>query len=252
MDAQRFAQACLWAVSEERQPQGIGTLGEKTLHSAVKYYFQPDPHQREVRMGRFVADALTEEGVVEVQTRSFEKLRPKLEFFLEQGRVTVVYPIPAEKTVIWVDSGGACTPPRKSPLKPTAGYVLPELYRIRDLLERDGLAICLLMLRVEDYRLLDGWSRDRKRGATRYDRMPVALLREVWLRGPQDYPQLIPEELPPLFTSRELGKAIGRSPKKASMAANVLRSLGVIRQEGKRGSAYLYSRSTLESPASTI
>ncbi|MGI6254604.1 MAG: hypothetical protein ACOYJZ_03110 [Acutalibacter sp.] len=208
----------------------------------MKYYFQPDPSRREVRLGRFVADAVTEDGVVEVQTRSLEKLRPKLAAFLPQGPVTVVYPVAAEKTVIWVNSAGECTRPRKSPLKPTAGYVLPELYRIRDFLTCDGLRLCLLMLKVEDYRLLDGWSRDGKRGSTRFDRMPVALLDQVWLCSPGDYAQLVPAKLPEVFTSRELGKAIGRTPKKASLAANVLRGLGVIRQEGKLGSAYLYTR----------
>lgn len=98
------------------------------------------------------------------------------------------------------------------------------------------------MLRVEDYRLLDGWSRDKKRGSTRFDRMPVALLDQVWLECPEDYARLIPEKVPALFTSRDLGKAIGRTPKKAALAANVLRTLGVICQEGKQGSAYLYRR----------
>ena len=242
MDSDRFLEACRWAVSDERQTQGIGTLGEKTLHSAVKYYFQPDPSRQEVRVGRFVADAITEDGVIEIQTCSLGKLRPKLEYFLTQGNVTVVYPIPAEKTVIWVNDDGACTSPRKSPLKPTAGYVLPEVYWLRDLLTRDGLRLCLLLLRVEDYRLLDGWSRDKKRGSTRFDRMPVALLDQVWLECPEDYARLIPEKVPALFTSRDLGKAIGCTPKKATLAANVLRTLGVICQEGKQGSAYLYRR----------
>lgn len=193
-------------------------------------------------MGRFVADAVTEDGVVEIQTCSLSKLRPKLEYFLTQGKVTVVYPIPAEKTVIWVNNAGECTRPRKSPLKPAAGYVLPELYWLRDFLTRDGLRLCLLMLRVEDYRLLNGWSQDGKRGSTRFDRMPVALLDQIWLKRPEEYACLIPEALPSLFTARELGKAIGRTPKKAALAANVLRALGVICQDGKRGRAYLYRR----------
>ena len=42
MDQARFLEACRWALSGEGAPQGIGTLGEKALHRAVKYYFQPD------------------------------------------------------------------------------------------------------------------------------------------------------------------------------------------------------------------
>ena len=70
MEQERFLEACRWATSRENTRQGIGTLGEKTLHSAVKYYFQPDPDMREVPVGPFVADALVDGGVVEVQTLS--------------------------------------------------------------------------------------------------------------------------------------------------------------------------------------
>ena len=72
MDQARFLEACRWACSGEAVRQGIGTLGEKTLHSAVKYYFQPDPSQREVRLGRYVADALTSQGATEVPSPNRE------------------------------------------------------------------------------------------------------------------------------------------------------------------------------------
>lgn len=115
MDQARFLEACRWACSGKAVRQGIGTLGEKTLHSAVKYYFQPDPSQREVRLGRYVADALTSQGVTEVQTRAFDRLRPKLCAFLGQGPVTLVYPVPAKKTVAWISETGEITPPPQKP-----------------------------------------------------------------------------------------------------------------------------------------
>ena len=243
MDQTRFLEACRWACSGKAVRQGIGTLGEKTLHSAVKYYFQPDPSQREVRLGRYVADALTSQGVIEVQTRAFDRLRPKLCAFLGQGPVTLVYPVPAKKTVAWISETGEITPPRKSPLKPGAGYVLPELYKLGELLSHPSLRLCVLLLEVEEYRLLNGWSRDKKRGSTRFDRLPVSLLGEVWVRSPKEYDRLLPEGLPALFTSRELGKAVGLSPKRSTLAAKVLREMGAIFQEGKRGNAFLYRRS---------
>lgn len=240
MDQARFLEACRWAISGGERPGGIGTLGEKTLHSAVKYYIQPDPAKREVKCGRYWADAVGTEGIVEIQTRSFERLRPKLQYFLPQGPVTVVYPVPARKTLVWVTEEGEMTPPRKSPLKPLAGQVLWELYKLRDLLTHENFRLRVLLLEVEEYRLLNGWSQDRKRGSIRFDRIPVSLLGEVWVSSPEEYGRLLPETLPALFTSRELGKAVGLSPKKASLAANVLRNLGAIQQDGKRGNAYLY------------
>lgn len=240
MDQARFLEACHWATSNGERPGGIGTLGEKTLHSAVKYYIQPDPEKREVKCGPYWADAVGKEGVVEIQTRSFERLRPKLQYFLPQGPVTVVYPVPARKTLVWVTEEGETTPPRKSPLKPLAGQVLWELYKLRDLITHENFRLRVLLLEVEEYRLLNGWSRDRKRGSTRFDRIPVSLLGEVWVESPEEYGKLLPDTLPAPFTSRELGKAVGLSPKKATLAANVLRNLGAIQQDGKRGNAYLY------------
>ena len=242
MDPLLFQEACRWALSGEARKGGIGTLGEKTLHSAVKYYVQPDPSRREVRLGPYVADALTEDGVSEIQTRSLYRLGPKLRWFLEQGPVTVVYPVPAKKTVAWIDGAGEITPARKSPLKPTAGCVLGELYPLRELLSHPWLRLRVLLLEVAEYRLLNGWSRDKKRGSTRFDRVPLSLLGEVWVRSPGEYGKLLPEGLPETFTSRELGRAVGLSPKRATLAANVLRGLGAIAPVGKRGPAYLYTR----------
>ena len=46
-----------------------------------------------------------------------------------------------------------------------------ELYRIRRYLLRDGLRLKLVLLDMEEYRLLNGWSRDKKKGSTRFDRI---------------------------------------------------------------------------------
>ena len=245
MDPERFAETCRRVVAGEALSGGIGALGEKSLHLAVKCYFQPDPGKREVPVGPYVADAWTAEGIVEVQTRSFQRLRPKLQAFLSQGPVTLVYPVPAQKTVSWISEDGTVSPPRKSPAKPQAGHVLGELYQLRTFLTPENFRLCVLLLQVAEYRLLNGWSKNRKRGSTRYDRIPLALLDEVWVRSPREYAQLIPPELPEPFTSRELGKAVGLSPKKGSCAANTLWSVGAVERVGKRGNAYLYQKKTL-------
>ena len=128
MDQARFLEACRWALSGEGAPQGIGTLGEKALHRAVKYYFQPDSQQREVPVPPYVADAVTPEGILEVQTRSFRRLRPKLQAFLSQGPVTVVYrpqkPPQAHGGFCpagAVPAGGAAVPPQPAAVRPAAG-----------------------------------------------------------------------------------------------------------------------------------
>ena len=66
MDQEAFSSACAWAAARLGQG-GIGTLGEKSLHAALKYYFEPCPENHEQPLGGFVADAVGEHGVIEIQ-----------------------------------------------------------------------------------------------------------------------------------------------------------------------------------------
>ena len=126
MDSQRFEEAILRAGA--RQRSGIGTLGEKTLHAVLKYYFEPYAPSHEVRLGGFIADIVGENGVIEIQTGSFERLRKKLGALLEVAPVTVVYPISAIKWVRWIDPlTGESTGRRKSPKRYGPCELLPEL-----------------------------------------------------------------------------------------------------------------------------
>lgn len=249
MDGTRFLLACQAVMEEERKSHGIGTLGEKTLHAVLKLYFDPDPAHHEICSGPYVADIRNEGGFIEIQTRGFDRLRGKLEFFLKEGPVTVVYPVPAVKWLSWIDADGKLSPRRRSPKRANACEILPELYRIKSFLGREGLRFCVVLLEVEDYRLKNGWSEDGKRGSTRFERLPVALLDEIWLDAPMDYLALVPETLPDLFTVKEFAKAAKISLPKATVGANVLFTAGVLERAGKVRNAYLYRRMEKESGA---
>ena len=82
MQKQRFSEACEKVINIERAKGGIGTLGEKTLHAILKHYLEPVTENHEIRIGTFVADIANEDGVIEIQTANFNKLRTKLERFL--------------------------------------------------------------------------------------------------------------------------------------------------------------------------
>ena len=63
----------------------------------------------------------------------------------------------------------------------------------------------------------------------------------VRLKTPEDYAALLPDTLPEAFTARELSKALGLPQSQGSAAANVLVHMGVIRQTGTRGRAFVYT-----------
>ena len=219
----------------------IGTLAEKTLHAALKFYIEPDPAYHEVPYLGFVADVRNERGVFEIQTRSFDRLRRKLDVFLAAGPVTLVCPLPHVKYLYWLDGEtGEVSRRRKSPLTGQPWHLFRELDRIREQLGHPHLTLLILLLDLDEYRNLDGWSRDRKRGSSRLERIPLALHREVWLREKEDWLQLIPPGLPPEFTRAQLQKAGRLSERQAAAGLRVLTGRGLIEVCGKQGRAYLY------------
>ena len=240
IDASAFLQACREEMAAARMRQGIGTLGEKTQHAVLKRLFGPDEASREVRVGPYVADVFGPEGIVEIQTRGFDRLREKLPLFLQAAPVTVVYPVAQVKWLIKCQADGAMAPRRRSPRPGKAWDILPELYKIKPLLGAPGLAFCLLLMEVEEYRLeRPSLQVGRKRTAC-YERMPVGLLGQVWLRNAGDFAGLLPPGLGEAFGSQEVARLGKTTRQKAQVGLNVLRAVGAVELAGKQGRANLY------------
>lgn len=243
IDSIRFQDACCQIVNQSRKRNGIGTLGEKTVHAVLKKYLEPDENYHEIKIDGFYADIAAPDGIIEIQTRNFSNLRKKLDVFLELGTVTIAYPIPYTKWLCWIDEEtGEISKKRKSPRHGDGCMVLPELYSIKDFLLHPNLKIHLLLMDMEEFRLLNGWSKDKKKGSTRYDRIPTALIEEIQINCPKDYTNLIPASLIREFTAKDFQKASHLSPKKASFALQVLKTVGAIEQVGMQGRAYIYKK----------
>ena len=242
MENTRFDAACEQARSEALRT-GIGRLGEKTLHAALKYYYEPFADSHEAKIGGYVADIVGENGIIEIQTRAFDRLRKKLACFLAVGRVRVVYPVARTKWLLWMNPDtGEVTGKRKSPKIGSPYEIMRELYKIKDLLAHPNLSLTVAMLEIEEIRSLTGWSADKKKGSTRVDRIPVGLTDEITIDSADDYAKLIPPALPPQFGTKEYQKASRLSRSGAQTALNVLHHLEVVERVGKSGNAYLYQR----------
>ena len=240
MDRITFNQAAARVLGREHEEHGIGTLGEKTLHAILKNYVEPDEDYHEVPLEGYVADVYLEGHVYEIQTANFNTLRGKLTKFLPLYQVTIVYPVPATKWLRWIDEDtGEISDRRKSPKRGTPQAVFAELYRIKTFLKDPNLSIHILLIDIEETRLLNGWSRDRKKGSSRHDRIPTELVEELHLERVEDYRMLIPPELE-VFCSNEYAKATRLTVKRAQTALHVLHYLGVVDRVGKKGNSYLY------------
>ncbi|MDR3552093.1 MAG: hypothetical protein P4L75_03115 [Clostridia bacterium] len=244
MDKSLFYTTALAVMDGERAAGGIGTLGEKTLHAILKRYFEPDVSKHEIKVGRYVADIRNDAGITEIQTRQFGVMRKKLEYFLQENTVTVVYPVAQVKWLTWMNTKtGETAEKRRSPKAGRPQEIFAELYRIRPLLLSDNLHFCIVMLEMQELRHFDGMSRGRRKNPERCDRYPSELCGEIEINGPGDYRQLIPAGLPQPFTSRDFGAACGIPRSLAQTALNVLSFTGTVRRTGKKGNAFLYTTS---------
>lgn len=241
MDQSLFAAACEKIIDKERERKQIGVLSEKTVHAVLKSYLEPDTSYHEVRIEGYFADIAREDEIIEIQTRNFNTLRRKLQVFLERGFVTVVYPIPYIKWMCWLDEEtGEISNPRKSPKKGSAYDSFYELYKIKEYLTHPNLRIHIILMNLEETRILNGWSRDKKRGSTRYDRIPLEIVEEIYIDGMADYRRLVPDTLAEGFTSADYQKATRLSPSKARTALHVLNHVGAVTRIGKSGNSFLY------------
>lgn len=241
IDEVRFEHAKNRVIGINRERQGIGTLSEKTVHAVLKNYYAPDTDMHEIPIESFVADIYTGSEIIEIQTRSFNTMRRKLTAFLPEYPVTIVYPIPHVKWLSWIDEEtGETSPKRKSPKKGNPYHAFIELYKIRPFLKDANLKFRFALIDMEEYRLLNGWSKDKKKGSDRYDRIPVSFVEEVCIDRREDYMQFIPYDIPEEFTAKDFAKHAKIPVHLAQTVLLILFDLEIVDRIGKEGRSYLY------------
>ena len=242
IDSQAFDAAKEKIIGKSHNDKGIGTLSEKTLHAVLKMYYEPDEDNHEVAIDGYFADIYNEHGIIEIQTRQLNKLRDKLSVFLNEYQVRVVYPMPYEKYLSWIEpETGDITSRRKSPKRCSMYDAMFELYKIKAFLKNQNLKVTLLLIDMEEYKLLNGWSYDKKRGSTRYDRVPVGIRRIVKFDRIEDYMQLVPADLKEDFTVKDFAMAAGVSVEASRYTLNILNYLEIVKRTGRVKNGYVYN-----------
>lgn len=243
IDKKLFSEACHKMIGALQGQNGIGTLREKTIHSVLKYYYAPDPAYHEIKIGPYVADICVDGEIFEVQTRNFNTMRNKLSYFLQEHDVTIIYPVAHTKWLSWLDmETGALSSKRKSPKTGTHYQIIPELYKIKMFISNPRLHFIISLIDVEETRYLNGWSRNKKRGSSRMDGIPVDIYDEVRIDTISDYAKFLPDTLKKNFTSKDFGIAAKIPQDMASTLLNVLIETGVVGRIGKEGHSYLYEK----------
>ncbi len=259
-DALRFAEICLSYVARGvHLEDGIGTLSEKRMHAILKNYICADVSCHEIRLKDvlpnvqqdkkkgvgYVADVLRGSNIWEIQTGSMYPMRDKIAWYMKNTPyvVTVIVPVPYRKHINWIDPATGTVQKRSARphvTKPTA--VADELYWLREHLQNPRLRFELLLLEVEEYRLLDGYGKDKKARASRYEKIPTALCGTVILEKTEDFRMFLPESLPEQFTAAQYAKASGIRGRASYHALHMLVGAGLLAEGEKIGRAQSWRR----------
>ena len=239
------------APTEDRTPQ-IGTLNEKPLHAALKRWAAFDGDRFEVPVGRFVADIVRGNQVIEIQTGSTSVLKRKLTALLGCHPVRLVLPIPVRKTITTLDGRGNEIRSRFSPRRGSLFDAFDELMHLRLLLGDPNFTIDVVLIHEEEVRRPRRRPKRRRRNKDWEvdERRLIEVIDSVSLHRSTDYLAFVPPSLPEPFTTADLAEAIGRSRPVARKIAYVLREIGVLTPTGKSGNAILYERSFGRGPES--
>lgn len=242
---------------------GIGTLGEKQMHAAIKRFICPDTECHEVlidgsegcinsipdggdarKKRRFVADVLHLGTVFEIQTGSFAPLREKLAWILENTNynVVLIHPLAQTKWVSMMDCDGNIKSRKKSPKHESFRDVARELYYIRDLISSPRFSLILLMMEAEQYKKQISKEGARRPRYRKFELIPISLNEAHVFSRVSDYSVFLPEELGDTFFVKDYSALSGIRGRDAYSAVKTLCSLGFIEPDEKVGRAQRYRK----------
>jgi len=219
----------------------IGMLRERHLHASLKRWYALPGDQVELAVDGYVVDLVRGELLIEIQTRGFAGMPPKVLALLASGhRLRVVHPIAVDRWIVQVDDDGQFLGRRRSPRHGDLVDLAAELVTFPELLDDPGFEIEVLLTREEEVRRHDPKRCWRRHGWTVVERRLIDVLDRVTLARPGDLTRWLPETLSEPFTTAELAVALHRPRRTAQQLTYCLRRLGVIEAIGThdRSAAY--------------
>lgn len=237
-----YNKACEFEATE----QIIGIQKEKILHKTLKYYLCNDESKHEVKIkksskGILYADICIDNNIYEIQTRGLNKLRDKLDEFLNDYDVTVVHPIAYKKNIYKIEETGEVIGPKKSPKTGKVFDAFKELYKIKFYLNNPKLHLKIVLLDIDEYRNVVTKKHARSSGYIREKQIPKKIYKIIDIYNKEDYIHILEElSLPKTFTSNDFRKAVKINKTLVSYVMNILTYVEAVKRIGKDGNSYIY------------
>ncbi len=223
----------------------IGILNEGPLHAALKATYVANGGEAEVKVEGFVADAVRNGVVYEIQTGSFSGLNRKLTHLANLGPVVLVHPISGTKKIIkQPEDASKKVTMRKSPKRGALVHIVNELVYIPSLLNHPNFAVEVVLTDEHELRRYDKKMNRRRGGWRVIERRLQHVVDACRLNQMSDLFEFLVSELEEPFGTSELAVALDQPQDIAQKMAYCLRHSGVTEICGKNGNALQY-RTTL-------
>ena len=215
-------------------------MTELSLHNQLKDHYAGSGDLVEHLVDGYVIDIVRGGELIEVQTGNFSAIKQKLYDLLREHRVRVVYPVAYKKWVTRVDLEGKRLSRRKSPKTGRVEELFNELVYLSDVMLEPSFELEVPLVNMDEILVDDGKGSWRRRRWSIQDRKLLSIENTTLFRCREDLLTLLPGNLPPIFTTRDLAKHSGLRTRLAQRMAYCLRHLRLLEVKGKRGRSYLY------------
>ena len=217
----------------------IGTKNESSLHRSLKYSYA-GPENTETARAGYVCDAIGENGeAIEIQTGNFSSLKKKIPALGKEGKVRLVYPVIAKKTIELYNTRGKLLSRRKSPKKGMVWDIFDELIYVPELLGLKSLTIEIIFVDIIERRRTDGKGSWRRKGISIEDRILENRQKGIVLRKKADWKKhFLP--LADECSTKMLAETANIGTEAARKAIYTLRKAGLLKKLRKDGRSWIY------------
>ncbi len=188
-----------------------------------------------MRLDGFVIDIRRPDLLIEIQTSSFGAMGKKLDRLLEEHEILLVHPIAVESYLTRPSAKA-----RRSPKRGSIYSLFNELVSIPTLLDHPNLTLDIVLVSVDKMQVHDPKARRGRGGWRTTDRVLREILERHRFRTATDLLELLPDNLPPVFTTADMAEAGTFDRDTARQIAYCFRALGFFDEVGRTKAGYNY------------
>ncbi|MBI1249748.1 hypothetical protein GC197_18130 [bacterium] len=220
---------------------------ETSLHKSLKEHYAGKKAETEVRLGRYIIDAVSRGQLIEVQWSGLAAIRDKIRDLCDDHRVRVVKPIVARKKVVRRDrKGGEIVSARYSPKRCDLYSLFEELVHFTSVFPHQNLTLEIPLIEIQEIRY-PGHGKRRRRRENDFvveDQILTEIVSSHRFRKSNDLLRLLPRGLPRQFHTGDLADKLDRPRWIAQKMVYTLRKTGALSVVGKEGNSLIYAKSS--------